>query len=163
MARSESSARELGRPVPAQAGGPELDGAVVAVKRVMTAERRVPACMAFQTGMAERGWPTRPTTRKGEYHAPKKRVVVWCDAPRSSLEETRGESRCGCALARSPKVTFGWKCGFAGKCADAGLAEADERQPVPGAASKLAESELDTKDVLSYVAFFLRHIRSHAK
>ena len=99
MARPESSARELGRPVPAQAGGQESDGAVVAVKRVMTAERRAPACMAFQTGTAERGWLIRPTTRKGEYHAPKKRVVVWCDAPRSSLEETRGESRCGCAGA----------------------------------------------------------------
>ena len=49
MARSESSARELGRPVPAQAGGQESDGAVLATKRVMTAERRAPACMAFQT------------------------------------------------------------------------------------------------------------------
>ena len=50
MARSESSARELGRPVPAQAGGQESDGAVVAVKRVMTVERRVPALRAPQTG-----------------------------------------------------------------------------------------------------------------
>ena len=50
MARSGSSARELGRPVPAQAGGQESDGAVLAAKRVMTAERRVPALRAPQTG-----------------------------------------------------------------------------------------------------------------
>ena len=50
MARSESSARELGRPVPAQAGGQESEGTVVARKRVMTAERRVPALRAPQTG-----------------------------------------------------------------------------------------------------------------
>ena len=29
---------------------------------------------------------------------------------------------------------FGWKTGFARKCADDGRAEAGERQPVPGAA-----------------------------
>ena len=76
MARSESSARELGRPVPAQAGGQESDGAVVAMKRVMTVERRVPACMAFQTETAERAWPTRPNTRKGERPCVRKRIMV---------------------------------------------------------------------------------------
>ena len=76
MARSESSARELGRPVPAQAGGQESDGAVVAVKRVMTAERRVPACMAFQTETAERDWPVRLITRKGERPCIQKVIMV---------------------------------------------------------------------------------------
>ena len=99
MARSESSARELGRPVPAQAGGQESDGTVVALKRVMTVERRVPACMAFQTGTAERDWPIR------SYYAKRRKTMYpesdygRCCAPRSSLEETRGESRCGCAGA----------------------------------------------------------------
>ena len=76
MARSESSARELGRPVPAQAGGQESDGAVVATKRVMTAERRVPACMAFQTETAECDWPARPITRKGERPCIQKVIMV---------------------------------------------------------------------------------------
>jgi len=76
MARSESSARELGRPVPAQAGGQESDGVVVAVKRVMTVERRVPACMAFQTETAERAWLTRPITRKGERPCVRKRTMA---------------------------------------------------------------------------------------
>ena len=87
MARSESSARELGRPVLAQAGGQESDGAVVAAKRVMTVERRVPACMAFQTETAERDWPRR-------LHYAKRRMAMcpkwdcgWCDAPRSSREK----------------------------------------------------------------------------
>ena len=43
---------------------------------------------------------------------------------------------------KSPKITFGWKCGFARKCADAGLAEAGERH---AAQAELAESEFDTK------------------
>ena len=76
MARSESSARELGRPVPAQAGGEESDGAVVATKRVTTAERRVPACMAFQTETAECDWPARPITRKGERPCIQKVIMV---------------------------------------------------------------------------------------
>ena len=76
MARSESSARELGRPVPAQAGGQESDGAVVATKRVTTAERRVPACMAFQTETAECDWPARPITRKGERPCIQKVIMV---------------------------------------------------------------------------------------
>ena len=48
----------------------------------------------------------------------------------------------GCALAESPKVTFGWKSGFVRKCADAVLAEAGERR---AALAELAESEFDTK------------------
>ena len=76
MARSESSARELGRPVPAQAGGQESDGVVLATKRVMTAERRAPACMAFQTEMAERDWPARHITRKGERPCIQKVIMV---------------------------------------------------------------------------------------
>ena len=99
MARSESSARELGRPVPAQAGGQESDGAVVATKRVMTAERRVPACMAFQTGTAERDWPIRSHYAKRRKTMYPESDYGWCDAPRSSLGETRGESRCGHAGA----------------------------------------------------------------
>ena len=51
----------------------------------------------------------------------------------------------GCASARLPKVTFGWICGFARKCADAGLAEAGERC---ARLAELAESEFDTKDML---------------
>ena len=43
---------------------------------------------------------------------------------------------------KSPKVTFGWKCGFARKCADAGLAEAGGRRAM---LAELAESEFDTK------------------
>ena len=43
---------------------------------------------------------------------------------------------------KSPKVTFGWKCGFARKCADAGLAEAGGRRAM---LAELAESGLDTK------------------
>ena len=92
MARSGSSARELGRPVPAQAGGQESDGAVVATKRVTTAGipraegesrsdalagvRRVPACMAFQTETAECDWPARPITRKGERPCIQKVIMV---------------------------------------------------------------------------------------
>ena len=101
MARSESSARELGRPVPAQAGGQESDGAVVATKRVMTAERRVPACMAFQTGTAERDWPIRSHYAKRRKTMYPESDYGWCCAPRSSLEETRGESRCGSVGALS--------------------------------------------------------------
>ena len=48
----------------------------------------------------------------------------------------------GCVPVKSPKVTFGWKCGFARKCADAGLAEAGGRRAV---LAELAESEFDTK------------------
>ena len=40
----------------------------------------------------------------------------------------------GCASVESPEAKFGWKTGFARKCADDGRAEAGERQPVPGAA-----------------------------
>ena len=87
MAHSESSARELGRPVPAQSGGRESYGAVVAVKRVMTVERRAPACMVFQTGTAERDCPART-------HCAKRRMTMypesdygWCDAPRSAWEK----------------------------------------------------------------------------
>ena len=101
MARSESSARELGRPVPAQAGGQESDGAVVATKRVMTAEQRVPACMAFQTGTAERDWPIRSHYAKRRKTMYPESDYGWCCAPRSSLEETRGESRCGSVGALS--------------------------------------------------------------
>ena len=112
MARSESSARELGRPVPAQAGGQESDGAVVATKRVMTAERRVPACMAFQTGTAERDWPIRSHYAKRRKTMYPESDYGWCCAPRSSLEETRGESRCG-GVGASPwnhrDVGSGWK------------------------------------------------------
>ena len=54
MARSESSAQELGRPVPRKRGA-GVGWAVVARKRVMTVERRDPACMASQTKTAEGG------------------------------------------------------------------------------------------------------------
>ena len=87
MARSESSARELGRPVPAQAGGQESDGTVVAAKRVMTVERRVPACMAFRTEAAERGWPARLTTRQGNKSCTQEMGCDWCIAPRSSWKK----------------------------------------------------------------------------
>ena len=43
---------------------------------------------------------------------------------------------------KSPKVTFGWECGFARKCADAGLAEAGGRRAM---LAELAESGLDAK------------------
>jgi len=99
MARSESSARELGRPVPAQAGGQESDGAVVVVKRVMTAERRVPACMTFRTWTAERDWPIRSHYAKRRKTMYPESDYGWCCAPRSFSEETRGESRCGSAGA----------------------------------------------------------------
>ena len=87
MARSESSARELGRPVPAQAGGQESDGTVVAAKRVMTVERRVPACMAFRTEAAERGWPARLTTRQGNKSCTQEKGCDWCIAPCSSWKK----------------------------------------------------------------------------
>ena len=51
----------------------------------------------------------------------------------------------GCVPVKSPKVTFGWECGFARKCADAGLAEAGGRRAV---LAELAESGLDTKNLL---------------
>ena len=54
----------------------ESDGAVVAGKRVMTVERRVPACMAFQTETAECDWPARPITRKGERPCIQKVIMV---------------------------------------------------------------------------------------
>ena len=144
MARFESSARELGRPVPAQAGGQESDGAVVAVKRVMTVERRVPACMAFQTETAERAWPTRPITRKGERPCVRKWIMVGAmHRARLGRNSRRKPMRArGCVPVKSPKVTFGWKCGFARKCADAGLAEAGGRRAM---LAELAESEFDTK------------------
>ena len=104
MARSESSARELGRPVPAQAGGQESDGAVVAAKRVMTVERRVPACMAFQTETAECDWPRR-------LHYAKRRMAMcpkwdcgWCDAPRSSREKLAAKADAG-AWVRTCGIT----------------------------------------------------------
>ena len=54
----------------------ESEGAVVAGKRVMTVERRVPACMAFQTETAERDWPARLITRKGERPCIQKVIMV---------------------------------------------------------------------------------------
>ena len=50
----------------------------------------------------------------------------------------------GCVPVKSPKVTFGWKCGFARKCADVGLAEAGGRRAM---LAELAESEFDTKKI----------------
>ena len=66
----------------------------------------------------------------------------------------------GCALAESPKVTFGWKCGFARKCADAGLAEAGERR---AALAELAESEFDTKKKKSVMILFVESIPERNK
>ena len=43
---------------------------------------------------------------------------------------------------KSPKATFGWECGFARKCADAGLAEAGGRRAM---LAELAESGFDAK------------------
>ena len=106
MARSESSARELGRPVPAQAGGQESDGAVVAAKRVMTAERRVPACMAFQTKTAERDWPTRPHYAKRRKTMCQKMDYGWCDAPRSSREKLAAKADAGVRV-RIREITEG--------------------------------------------------------
>ena len=106
MARSESSARELGRPVPAQAGGQESDGAVVAAKRVMTVERRVPACMAFQTETAERDWPARPHYAKRRKTMCPKRDYGWCDAPRSSWEKLAAKADAGVRV-RIREITEG--------------------------------------------------------
>ena len=97
---------------------------------VMTVERRFHTCMASQTKTAERDWPTWPHYAKMRKTICPKRDYGWCDVPRSSRGEICGESRCGCASVKSPKVTFGWKCGFARKCADAGLAEAGGRRAV---------------------------------
>ena len=151
MARSESSARELGRPVPAQAGGQESDGTVVATKRVMTVERRVPACMAFQTETAERDWPMRPHYAKGERPCVRKWIMVGAmHRARSGRNSRRKPMRVrGCAPVKSPKVTFGWKSGFVRKCADAVLAEAGERR---AALAELAESEFDTKKICYDIA-----------
>ena len=73
MARSESSARELGRPVPAQAGVSNRDGGMRLAGKAHHAKRR------------------KTMYPESDYG--------WCDAPRSSLGETRGESRCGHAGA----------------------------------------------------------------
>ena len=106
MARSESSARELGRPVPAQAGGQESDGAVVAMKRVMTVERRVPACMAFRTEAAERGWPARLTTRQGNKSCTQEKGCDWCIAPCSSWKKLTAKADAG-ARVRTCEITEG--------------------------------------------------------
>ena len=106
MARSESSARELGRPVPAQAGGQESDGAVVAVKRVMTVERRVPACMAFQTETAERDWPARSQYAKRRMTMYPERDYGWCCAPRMSWEKLTAKADAG-ARVRPREITKG--------------------------------------------------------
>ena len=95
MARSESSARELGRPVPAQAGGQESDGVVVAVKRVMTVERRASACMAFQTETAERDCPARTHYAKRRMTMYPERDNGWCTAPRSSWEKLAAKADAG--------------------------------------------------------------------
>ena len=158
MARSESSARELGRPVPAQAGGQESDGAVVATKRVMTAERRVPACMAFQTGTAERDWPIRSHYAKRRKTMYPESDYGWCCAPRSSLEETRGESRCGSVGALSWNHRRPSSDGRPSPRGNARTA-VEPRQASGNLCRvrhvKLVESELDRKkNVLSYAAVY---------
>ena len=105
MARSESSGGNLGD-LSCASRGQESDGAVVAVKRVMTVERRVPACMAFQTETAERGWPMWLTTRKRRKPCVQKETMVWCDAPRSSWEKLAAKADAG-ARVRSREITEG--------------------------------------------------------
>ena len=64
----------------------------------------------------------------------------------------------GCVPVKSPKVTFGWKCGFARKCADAGLAEAGGRRAM---LAELAESGLDAKK--SVMILFVKSIPEQDK
>ena len=66
----------------------------------------------------------------------------------------------GCVPVKSPKVTFGWKCGFARKCADAGLAEAGGRRAV---LAELAESEFDAKKKKSVMILFVESIPEQDK
>jgi len=106
MARSESSARELGRPVPAQAGGQESDGAVLAAKRVMTVERRAPACMAFQTETAERDWPARLITRKGERPCIQKVIMVGATHLARPWEKLAAKADAGTRV-RASEITEG--------------------------------------------------------
>ena len=99
-------ARELGRPVPAQAGGQESDGAVVAAKRVMTVERRVPACMAFQTETAECDWPARPITRKGERPCIQKVIMVGATHLARPWEKLAAKADAGTRV-RASEITEG--------------------------------------------------------
>ena len=94
MARSESSARELGRPADAKAaagvGGSRSSG---------EAGNDRGAKGSCLHGVSNRDGGMRLA---GKAHHAKRRKTMypesdygWCDAPRSSLGETRGESRCG--------------------------------------------------------------------
>ena len=149
MGRSKRSGGNL-EDLSCASRGQESDGAVVAVKRVMTVERRVPACMAFQTETAERGWPMWLTTRKkkGESHVSRKRQ--WSGAmhrARPGRNSRRKPMRVrGCAPVKSPKVKFGWKAVSVRKCADDGLAEAGERRRP--ARTNSWNSELTQKNLL---------------
>ena len=148
MARSESSARELGRPVPAQARGQESDGAVVAVKRVMTVERRVPACMAFQTETAERAWPTRPITRKGERPCVRKRTMAGAMHRARPWEKLTAKADAGTRV-RPCEITEG-QVRMEGRLREEmrGRRQGRGRRAAASRKDKLVEFGIDTKNLL---------------
>ena len=114
MARSGSSARELGRPADAKAaagvGGSRSSGEAGNDRGYPPSRRRVAKRCPSRgaKGSCLHGVSNRDGGMRlaGKAHHAKRRKTMypesdygWCDAPRSSLGETRGESRCGHAGA----------------------------------------------------------------
>ena len=152
MARSESSARELGRPVPAQAGG----GRSRWSRSSGEAGNDRGAKGSCLHGVSNGGCGTRlscmdsPREKENVHVSRKKEIMVGAvhlarPGRNSRRKPMRGR---GCVPVKLPRVSFGWKAVFVRKCADDGWAEAGERRRPARTQGQLVEFGIDTKNVL---------------